>query len=94
MSVYIEWIDMPGGSRLVEDGPFAFVTVTYDMIRAQRPGGDDEDLWLGTVYEEGDGTGVSGFIREGDESEGRPHPDAEPIKGWYSDISIFHKEAP
>lgn len=89
MSVYIEWVDMPGGSRHVTDGPFAFVAVTYNVIRVQSPNGEDDEI--GEAHPSG------GWVRFGDETEGfGPIPDqeaAEPTAGWYSDM-VISTEAP
>lgn len=83
--VYVEWIDMPGGTRLVTDGPFDFLTVTYDTVWAQ-PFGSQEDIALGGQSKDG------GWVRAGDDTTGYLS-DGTPIIGWYSDISIYAKEA-
>lgn len=45
--VYVEWIDMAGGERSVQDGPFEFAQLTYGDLRAQRQGASDQDFLLG-----------------------------------------------
>jgi len=77
--VYVEWIDMPGGVRRELDGPFDWVTFTYDEIRV---GKGDTDDFIGYRYHGG------GWVREGDDSEGHA-PEFMTVFGWYSDVSII-----
>jgi hypothetical protein len=87
--VYVEWIDMPGGTRRVVDGPFEWATFTYDDIRVGKPGFDLEtghdEAYIGGRYRDG------GWVRIGDRTSGwgPGGGSAELIEGWYSDVSII-----